>query len=586
MRYPRPKHSIALAAIAAAVVASPFAVIASNAGPPAGDTRLVDNKQKIANTEIEQVPLRELPAAIVDVASSGLGAAGVKLPPIDPDAFPVPDLTVPLPKGLVPTAGESSAPSASGSRTPEATTTSPDSPSRTKTRSVPGPAPTSTTPPAVTTMRDGREVGAAVTHIVREDPIKMVAFTWDRPVDVDLKLRARQPDGTWSPWTVLEQISKGGVPTADKPAGTEPVWVGDAREVQVAASKDGLAIPAAETQGGDLAQLAVGSASEVVTKLAETALNTLKATLISPEGLLSLGSSLLSPLTGGPQVVARPQWGADEGIRCSQPVYSPQLKGAIVHHTAGSNDYTPAQSIEIVRGIYAYHAQSLNWCDIGYNVLVDKYGQIFEGAFGGLDRNVQGTHTGGVQQGHGRLVVHRQSRGGTADRRGGRRGRTLPALAPRQSRSQPRRHRDPDVRGIRRHQVRGRNTVQPADDLRPPRLQQHQLPRRARVRGTRPGPCARRWCCRTGTGVDAARRTGSTRSGTRARPRSGTRTGPRTGTRTRPRGGTAGSLTSANRTIQANQRSRTLATPSSLLPTVTSSAASSAAWWLCPMATP
>ncbi|ATD69070.1 MULTISPECIES: peptidoglycan recognition protein family protein [Gordonia] len=398
MRYPRPKHSIALAAIAAAVVASPFAVIASNAGPPAGDTRLVDNKQKIANTEIEQVPLRELPAAIVDVASSGLGAAGVKLPPIDPDAFPVPDLTVPLPKGLVPTAGESSAPSASGSRTPEATTTSPDSPSRTKTRSVPGPAPTSTTPPAVTTMRDGREVGAAVTHIVREDPIKMVAFTWDRPVDVDLKLRARQPDGTWSPWTVLEQISKGGVPTADKPAGTEPVWVGDAREVQVAASKDGLAIPAAETQGGDLAQLAVGSASEVVTKLAETALNTLKATLISPEGLLSLGSSLLSPLTGGPQVVARPQWGADEGIRCSQPVYSPQLKGAIVHHTAGSNDYTPAQSIEIVRGIYAYHAQSLNWCDIGYNVLVDKYGQIFEGAFGGLDRNVQGTHTGGFNK--------------------------------------------------------------------------------------------------------------------------------------------------------------------------------------------
>ncbi|MDV6307695.1 peptidoglycan recognition protein family protein [Gordonia amicalis] len=398
MRYPRPKHSIALAAIAAAVVASPFAVIASNAGPPAGDTRLVDNKQKIANTEIEQVPLRELPAAIVDVASSGLGAAGVKLPPIDPDAFPVPDLTVPLPKGLVPTTGESSAPSASGSRTPEATTTSPDSLPRTKTRSVPDSAPTSTTSPPVTTMRDGREVGAAVTHIVREDPIKMVAFTWDRPVDVDLKLRARQPDGTWSPWTVLEQISKGGVPTADKPAGTEPVWVGDAREVQVAASKDGLAIPAAETQGGDLAQLAVGSASEVVTKLAETALNTLKATLISPEGLLSLGSSLLSPLTGGPQVVARQQWGADEGIRCSQPVYSPQLKGAIVHHTAGSNDYTPAQSIEIVRGIYAYHAQSLNWCDIGYNVLVDKYGQIFEGAFGGLDRNVEGTHTGGFNK--------------------------------------------------------------------------------------------------------------------------------------------------------------------------------------------
>ena len=387
MRYPRPKHSIALAAIAVAVVASPFAVIASTSGPQAGDTRLVDNK-KISNTEIEQVSLRELPAAILDVASSGLAAAGVTLPEIDPDAFPLPDLTVPLPKGVVPEASASSS-------TPSTSEPSAPAPTTTKT---PDPAPTSTTPPPVTTMRDGREVGAAVTHIVREDPIKMVAFTWDRPVDVDLKLRAKQPDGAWSPWTVLEQISKGGVPTADKPAGTEPVWVGDAREVQVAASKDGLAIPAAETQGGDLAQLAVGSASEIVTKLAETALNTLKATLISPEGLLSLGSSLLSPLTGGPQVVARQQWGADEGIRCSQPVYSPQLKGAIVHHTAGSNDYSPQQSVEIVRGIYAYHAQSLNWCDIGYNVLVDKYGQIFEGAFGGLDRNVEGTHTGGFNK--------------------------------------------------------------------------------------------------------------------------------------------------------------------------------------------
>ncbi|MCK8613502.1 peptidoglycan recognition protein family protein [Gordonia sp. C13] len=404
MRYPRPKHSIALAAIAAAVVASPFAVIASTSGPQADDPRLVDNKQKIANTEIEQVPLRELPAAILDVASSGLAAAGVGLPEIDPDAFPLPDLTVPLPKGIVPSpstpgTSESSAPESSApeSSAPETTSSEAPAPSTTETDD-PAPAPTSTTTPPVTTMRDGREVGAAVTHIVREDPIKMVAFTWDRPVDVDLKLRAKQPDGKWSPWTVLEQISKGTVPSAEKPAGTEPVWVGDAREVQVAASKDGLAIPAAETQGGDLAQLAVGSGSEIVTKLAETALNTLKATLISPEGLLSLGSSLLSPLTGGPQVVARQQWGADEGIRCSQPVYSPQLKGAIVHHTAGSNDYTPQQSVEIVRGIYAYHAQSLNWCDIGYNVLVDKYGQIFEGAFGGLDRNVEGTHTGGFNK--------------------------------------------------------------------------------------------------------------------------------------------------------------------------------------------
>ncbi|MGW6033523.1 peptidoglycan recognition protein family protein [Gordonia terrae] len=434
MRYPRPKPSIALAAIAAAVVATPFVVIASQSEP-----QLVDNKQTVSDTEIEQVPLRELPAAIVDVASSGLAAAGVELPPIDPDAFPLPDLTVPLPKGLVPgTGGSSTSTGPSGSpgssspestpgsstsesasetsesatpttdaptserRVPSTTRESPDesatpAPRGDRTPDTPRSTPSSTTP-ATPTMRDGREVGAAVMHIVREAPIKMVAFTWDRPVDVDLKLRAKNPDGKWGPWTVLEQISRGQAPSVKNPVGTEPVWVGDAREVQVAASKDGLAIPAAETQGGDLAQLAVGTASTVVTELATVALNALKATLISPESLLGLGSSLLSPLTGGPQVVARQAWGADESIRCSQPVYSPHMRGAIVHHTAGSNDYTPQQSVEIVRGIYAYHARSLNWCDIGYNVLIDKYGQIFEGAFGGLDRNVEGTHTGGFNK--------------------------------------------------------------------------------------------------------------------------------------------------------------------------------------------
>ena len=69
-----------------------------------------------------------------------------------------------------------------------------------------------------------------------------------------------------------------------------------------------------------------------------------------------------------------------------------------MHHTAGSNNYSKAESAGIVRAIYAYHAQTLGWCDIGYNVLVDKYGQIFEGRAGGLERNVQGAHAGGFNE--------------------------------------------------------------------------------------------------------------------------------------------------------------------------------------------
>ncbi len=391
MRYSRPRLSIAPAIIAIAALAGAVVVSVTDRDP-----RLVDWSKEIGATGIEQVSLRELPTAVLDVATSGLDAVGIKLPAIDPTHFPLPDITVPVPSGVLPSPTRSaptnprSTPSASAT-SPSTTRSTPRTPRPTTRRTAP------TTPPTPR-MADGRPVGAAVTTLVRDAPIKMLAFTWDRPVDVDMMVRAKRSDGRWAPWTALEPATDSAAATPGRPAGTEPIWVGDAREVQIAATDDGLAIPAAEAQDSGLPQLAVGTASEIIGTLVTTALSAVKATLISPESILSLGSSLLTPLLGGPQVVARAQWGADEAIRCSQPAYSPAVRGAIIHHTAGSNEYTAAQSVEIVRGIYAYHARTLNWCDIGYNVLVDKYGQIFEGAFGGLDRNVEGTHTGGFNR--------------------------------------------------------------------------------------------------------------------------------------------------------------------------------------------
>jgi hypothetical protein len=104
-------------------------------------------------------------------------------------------------------------------------------------------------------------------------------------------------------------------------------------------------------------------------------------------------------LAGAPPIITRAGWHADESIRRAAPYYADSVHFAIVHHTAGSNSYTKAQSASIVRAIELYHVQGNGWNDIGYNFLVDKYGQIFEGRYGGMTRPVIGAHSEGFNTG-------------------------------------------------------------------------------------------------------------------------------------------------------------------------------------------
>jgi uncharacterized protein with LGFP repeats len=96
--------------------------------------------------------------------------------------------------------------------------------------------------------------------------------------------------------------------------------------------------------------------------------------------------------TQRPSIVPRLSWGADESIRRTPPTYAPKLRFAIVHHTAGANDYTRDQAPAVVKAIQLYHVKGNGWNDIGYNFLVDRFGTIYEGRYGGIDRNVVGAH--------------------------------------------------------------------------------------------------------------------------------------------------------------------------------------------------
>jgi flagellar hook assembly protein FlgD len=104
-------------------------------------------------------------------------------------------------------------------------------------------------------------------------------------------------------------------------------------------------------------------------------------------------------IAGSPQVIMRRAWNADEAIRRAPPRYAAAIHFAVIHHTAGTNLYTAAESPAIVKGIELYHVEGNGWNDIGYNFLVDRYGQVFEGRYGGITKNVVGAHAGGFNTG-------------------------------------------------------------------------------------------------------------------------------------------------------------------------------------------
>lgn len=103
-------------------------------------------------------------------------------------------------------------------------------------------------------------------------------------------------------------------------------------------------------------------------------------------GAASLGSLLAGPADFRAQILPREAWGADESLRFKDDgtevwprAYVPAKK-VVVHHTATGNDY--ADGAAEVRAIYTYHAQTLGWGDIGYQLLIDNSGQVYEGRRG------------------------------------------------------------------------------------------------------------------------------------------------------------------------------------------------------------
>jgi hypothetical protein len=225
----------------------------------------------------------------------------------------------------------------------------------------------------------------ALTRAVRAASFEAIGVTWAPTGDVepDVVVRVHQ-GGAWTDWHALDADSDDG-PDAVGPdsrstdtargvrAGTAPWFTGPADGYQVRVATRGGAVP-----------------RDVRVSLVDPGTSSADASL----GVGSPASTAAAAI-GRPTIYSRAQWGADESLRSGTPDYSDTIKAGFVHHTDTSNSYAPSQAAAMIRSVYAFHVKSRGWSDIGYNFLVDKYGRIFEGRYGGVDRPVIGAHTGG-----------------------------------------------------------------------------------------------------------------------------------------------------------------------------------------------
>jgi len=293
-------------------------------------------------------------------------------------------------------------------------------------------------------LPDGAGPGA---RAVAKADADLVGVRWRGDPEAEFTIEVRRGDsGAWEPAATLggdDVVPDEGSPDARASADahadahyTEPVWVEDTAAVRVtvvsgtvedvgleavtaddgrapsgSAGALGLSLPAGPDRTGYAVALLLAGALLGSVALGWSPWRSRRqAALASVVALVALTACVPPPPSPPhgtpppqPAMTMRTSWGPDLGWNPSPdcapgPEYAGDVNFLVVHHTVNSNTYGASDSRNMVRAIWSYHVNTLGYCDIAYNFIVDRYGQIFEGRRGGVDKAVIAAHTGGFNR--------------------------------------------------------------------------------------------------------------------------------------------------------------------------------------------
>jgi hypothetical protein len=249
-----------------------------------------------------------------------------------------------------------------------------------------------------------------VTEAVPVTGFGALGVTWQHGVDLPegaITVQARtETAGRWSGWSAVEYHDDHGpdagtAEARDDRPGTEPLFVGHVDRAQVRVASRGAA-PA------DMRLTVIDPGTARHSRVEHAAIDTSRLggsssgaeptalrTSQEPAARAASDTAVLASTayTPKPYIYSRAQWGADESWRDKSSLHYGEVHAGFIHHTVQANSYTRDEVPGLIRADYYYHVKVRGWSDIGYNYLVDRFGRIWEGRYGGVDRDPVGAHT-------------------------------------------------------------------------------------------------------------------------------------------------------------------------------------------------
>ena len=218
----------------------------------------------------------------------------------------------------------------------------------------------------------------------------LVGLKWRGEGEPRISMRVRREGGSWSDWV---RVGTGEEHAPDPGAGEEhvaggasdPVWAGEADEVQYRLSRrvPGMRLHFVNTRG---TATAADRAKNALRRAAQSGFRAVASVL---------GAAGAGAQEAQPEIAPRSAWENGQCTPRGEPAYR-EVKVGFVHHTVSINEYTAEQVPAMLLSICRYHRDSNGWNDVGYNFLVDKFGRLWEGRAGGIDKAVVGAHTTGM----------------------------------------------------------------------------------------------------------------------------------------------------------------------------------------------